>query len=367
MDRRQLLKRGTLAAAAFAFSRDLFASEVEKNLLHSVPLSDIIKLSSNENPHGPSPTARKAMMEMVNQSNRYPWEITTELREKIASVYQLTKEHITVGAGSSELLGVVSLMAALQKGNAIAPDPTFRLWMPAAKTVGLPVKLVPVTANKETDLQQMKDAMDKNTKMVYLCNPGNPTGAIIPANDLEIFIKEITPTCILLLDEAYTEFSNEPTMARWVNEYPNLIIAKTFSKVYGMAGARAGFAIAHPATIKKMNELQPWANAGISTVTLAGAIASLSDQDFVHFCRKENEKAKTVFCTALENTGMKYIRSHTSFVYFDTAHFKKDVKDLLEANKIIGCRTFENGTSWRRLSIGTVDEMKKVALALTSA
>ncbi len=367
MDRRQLLKRGTLAAAAFAFSRDLFASEVEKNLLHSVPLSDIIKLSSNENPHGPSPKARKAMMEMVNSSNRYPWEITTELREKIASVYQLTKEHITVGAGSSELLGVVSLMAALQNGNAIAPDPTFRLWMPAAKTVGLPVKLVPVTANKETDLQRMKDTMDENTKMVYLCNPGNPTGAIIPANDLEIFIKEIAPKCILLLDEAYTEFSDEPTMANWVNEYPNLIIAKTFSKVYGMAGARAGFAIAHPATIKKMNELQPWANAGISTVTLAGALASLDDQDFVQFCRKENEKAKTVFCTALDKTGMKYVRSHTSFVYFDTTNFKKDVKDVLEANKIIGCRTFENGTSWRRLSIGTQDEMKKVAIALNSA
>lgn len=366
MDRRQLLKQGALAAAAFAFNRDLFASEGERNFLDPSTFADIIKLSSNENPHGPSPKARKLMMEMVNKSNRYPWETTTALREKIASIYSLTKEHLTVGAGSSELLGVVSLLAALQKGNAVAPDPTFRLWMPAAKTVGLPVKLVPVTKSKDTDLQRMKDAMDENTKMVYLCNPGNPTGAIIPANELETFIKDIAPKCILLLDEAYTEFSNEPTMAKWVNDYPNLIIAKTFSKIYGMAGARAGFVIAHPETIKRMNQVQPWANAGISTVTLGGALASLDDQDFVQFCKKENGKAKSIFCAALDKAGMPYVQSHTSFVYFDTANFKKDVKDLLEANKIIGCRTFETGSSWRRLSIGTQDEMKKVAMALNT-
>lgn len=364
MDRRQLLKQGTFAIAGFALSRDLFARAAENSPFLSAPFSDIIKLSSNENPHGPSPMARKAMMDMVNKSNRYPWEITTELREKLAGVYQLTKDHITVGAGSSELLGVVSLLAALQKGNAIAPDPTFRLWMPAAKNAGLPVKLVPLTTKKETDLQRMKDAMDANTKMVYLCNPGNPTSNIIPANELELFIKEVAPKCIVLLDEAYTEFSNEPSMAKWVNDYPNLIVAKTFSKIYGMAGARAGFAIAHPDTIKKMNDLQPWPNAGISAVTLAGAIASLDDKDFVRHCKTENEKAKAIFYAALDKAGMHYIQSHTSFVYFDTAPFGKNVKDLLDKNNIIGCRTFEEGTAWRRLSIGTVEEMKKVASVL---
>ena len=94
--------------------------------------------------------------------------------------------------------------------------------------------------------------MDGNTKMVYLCNPANPTGTIIPAGELETFIKEIAPKCIILLDEAYTEFSEEPSMAKWVNDYPNLVVAKTFSKIYGMAGARVGFALAHPQTIKQI-------------------------------------------------------------------------------------------------------------------
>ena len=148
MHRRQLLKQSALAIAAFTVSRDLFSRETER-IITTPGFTDFIKLSSNENPHGPSPCAKKAMMDAVNGSNRYPWEVTTQLREKIGFMYNLShREHVAIGAGSSELLGVVSVMAALQKGNAVAPDPTFRLWMPAAKKTGLPIKLVPLTAGK---------------------------------------------------------------------------------------------------------------------------------------------------------------------------------------------------------------------------
>lgn len=364
MHRRQLLRQSALAVAAFTFSRDLFSREAEK-IIASNGFTGFIKLSSNENPHGPSPMGRLAMTTAVNSSNRYPWEVTTQLREKIASLYGLTKEHVTIGAGSSELLGVTSLWAALQKGNAVAPDPTFRLWMPAARKVGLPVKLVPLASGKITDLQRLKDTIDANTKMVYICNPANPTGTVVPAAELESFIKDVAPRCIILLDEAYTEFSEEPSMAKWVNDYPNLVIAKTFSKIYGMAGARVGFVLAHPKTVKQLNDLQPWANAGASAVSLAGAIASLDDKEFTSFCKKENQKARSIFYSALEKAGMPYIKSHTSFVYFDSAPYGKDVQDLLESKQIIGARTFEEGTKWLRLSIGTVDEMKQVANALT--
>jgi len=360
MQRRELLKQTTLAIAAFTFSRDLFSREVEKKIINS-GFADFIKLSSNENPHGPSPMAKKAMMEAVNSSNRYPWEVTSRLREKIGATYNLSKDHVAIGAGSSELLGVVSVMAALQKGSAVAPDPTFRLWMPAAKKTGLAIKLVPLTPGKETDLQRIKDMIDADTKMVYLCNPANPTGTIIPANELETFIKDIAPKCIILLDEAYTEFSDEPSMAKFVNDYPNLVVAKTFSKIYGMAGARVGFALAHPQTIQKLNDLQPWANAGASAVALAGAVASLGDKEFVSYCKKENQASKSIFYAALDKTGMRYIPSHTSFVYFDSSAYGKDVGAVLESKQIVGARTFEQGSKWLRLSIGTREEMQKVA------
>jgi histidinol-phosphate aminotransferase len=365
MDRRQLLKQSAFAVAAFAFSRDAFSREAER-IISVNGFAGFIKLSSNENPHGPSPMGRKAMTAAVNGSNRYQWEITTRLREKIASLYGLTKEHVVIGAGSSELLGITSLYAALQKGNAVAPDPIFRLWMPAARKVGLPIKLVPLTSGKVTDLQRIKDTIDVSTKMVYICNPANPTGTVIPAAQLESFIKDVAPKCIILLDEAYTEFSEEPSMAKWVNDYPNLVVAKTFSKIYGMAGARVGFALAHPQTIKQLNDLQAWANAGASAVSLAGALASLDDKEFTSFCKKENQKARNIFYTSLDKAGMHYIPSHTSFVYFDSATYGKDVQKLLEEHQIIGARTFEEGSKWLRLSVGTVDEMQQVANVLSS-
>ncbi len=363
MQRRELLKQTALTVAAFALSRDLFAREIEKNL-SAYPAADIIRLGSNENPHGPSPLARKAMAAAVDGSNRYPWTVTTELREKIGHLYQLTKDHVVVGAGSSELLGLVATMAALQKGNAVTPDPTFRLWIPAARNTGLEIRSVPLTNTKITDLGRMKAAIDSNTRLIYICNPNNPTGTIIPATELSTFIREAPSSCTILLDEAYTEFSDEPSMASLVNDHPNLVVAKTFSKIYGMAGCRVGFALAHPQTIKKLNDLQPWANAGAGAVSLAGALASLDDTVFLSFCKQENAKARRIFYTALEKANIPYIPSHTSFVYFDTTKYPKDVKALLEARQIIGARTFEDGTKWLRLSIGTVEEMQQVAAAL---
>ena len=363
MHRRQLLKQTALAVTAFTFSRDLFSREADRIIATRGP-GNFIKLSSNENPHGPSPLARKAMMDAVNRSNRYPSEAMTQLRQKIGALYNLSAENVALGAGSSELLGVASVMAALRKGNAVAPDPTFRLWMPAARKVGLPIKLVPLSSARATDLQRMKDTMDQDTKMVYLCNPANPTSTIIPATELEGFIKDVAPGCVILLDEAYTEFCDEPSMARMVNDYPNLIIAKTFSKIYGMAGARVGFALAHRQTILQLNELQPWANAGASAVSLAGALASLDDKEFVGYCKKENQKARSVFYAALENAGMPYLKSHTNFVYFDSTPFQKDVRKVLESQQIVGARTFEEGSKWLRLSVGTEAEMQRVAEAL---
>ncbi len=363
MHRRQLLKQTALAVAAFTVSRDLFSREADRTIKIR-GWANFIKLSSNENPYGPSPMARKAMTEAVNGSNRYPWETTTQLRQRIGAMYNLSMDNITMGAGSSELLGVASLMAALKKGNGVAPDPTFRLWMPAAKKTGLPIKLVPLTSARTTDMQRIKDSMDGNTKMVYLCNPANPTSNVIPAGDLETFIKEIAPKCMILLDEAYTEFSEEPSMAKWVNDYPNLIVAKTFSKIYGMAGARVGFALAHPQTIVQLNDLQPWANAGASAVSLAGALASLQDQEFVSYCKKENQKCRSIFYAALDKVGMPYLKSNTNFVYFDSTPYPKDVRKLLESQQIVGARTFEEGSKWLRLSIGTAAEMEKVAEVL---
>ena len=362
MNRRNLLKYTSLGIAAFGWSRDMFAAEV---LNPANPAAEVIKLSSNENPYGPSPKARKAMAEAIQTSNRYQWDQSMLLRKELANVTGHSEQNIILGAGSSDLLGVICVLASEKTGNVVAPYPTFRLWMDAAATLGLVTKSIPVDARKDTDLQRMKEAIDGQTRLVYLCNPNNPPGIPIPENDLRTFIKEVPPHIWILLDEAYTEFEDTPGMAGLVNDFPNLIIAKTFSKIYGMAGCRVGYALAREETIKKLAALQPWANAASGAVSVAGALASLKDAEFIRFVRNENARCRKIFCETLEKHGLPYLPSATSFVYFDVAKYPKDFARHLQAHQVVGARTFEEGTSWRRLSIGTEVEMRRVEEVLS--
>lgn len=366
MNRRDLIKNAALAMGAFSTAplslaaRELYS---DSTMLHQLP-GATIKLSSNENPHGPSPMAKKAMYDAIAGSNRYQWELNGTLRQRIGQLSGHTKDQIILGAGSSELLGLITLWAAQQKGNIVASDPTFQLWMPAARKLGLPVNLVPVTNKKENDLSALMAAITAETRMVYLCNPNNPTGTVSSATELEAFIKKIPSNCILLLDEAYTDYYDSPSMLHLVNEFPNLIIAKTFSKVYGMAGARLGYAVSAASNIQQLMQLQAWANAGPSYVSMQGGMAALQDKEFVAFCKSANIKAKDIFYRGLEKLNVPYIRSYTSFVYFDAAAIQKDVPATLQAAGIVGARSFEKNSTWLRLSIGTEDEMKQVVTAL---
>lgn len=369
MNRRQLIKQSALAAGAFVAARELFASAIIPTN-QAIDLQQFaagtIKLSSNENPHGPSALAKKAMYEAIDGSNRYQWDANAVLREQIAKLTGHSKDHIILGAGSSELLGLVTLFAAQQKGFVVATEPTFKLWMPAARKMGLPIQLIQATKAKENDLPAIRAAINAQTRLVYLCNPNNPTGTVSPKEDLEKFIQSIPSTCVILLDEAYTDYYDSPSMAHLINDFPNLVIAKTFSKVYGMAGARLGYVIAQPAVIQQLMQLQAWANAGPSYVSMQGGLAALTDHAFVSFCKAENRKAKEIFYNGLQQLGIPYITSYTSFVYFDTANYKKDVVATLQAANIVGARSFEDKSTWLRLSIGTVAEMEKVVVALKS-
>jgi len=369
MNRRQLIKQSALAVGAFAAARETFAREIFPTYNDPIFRDNAagpIKLSANENPHGPSPLAKKAMYDAIDASNRYQWDINVTLREQIGKLTDHTKDHIILGAGSSELLGLVTLFASQKKGSAVAAEPTFKLWMPATRKMGLPIQLVPTTTAKENDLPAMFAAIKPETRLVYLCNPNNPTGTVSPEAELENFIKKVPGDCIILLDEAYTDYYNSPSMAHMVNDFPNLVIAKTFSKVYGMAGARLGYVIAQPNMVQQLMQLQAWANAGPSYVSMQGGLAVMQDAQFIALCKSENIKAKEVFYKGLQQLGIPYIKSYTSFVYFNAAAYKKDFAATLQAANIIGARSFEEKSTWLRLSIGTVAEMEKVVLALNS-
>lgn len=354
--RRAWLKQSSLALAGLPFAHQLFADD---RTGFRPPVPGMIRLNANENPYGPSPMARKAMADAVLLSNRYPWDLTTQLREKIAQRYGLTKEHVLMGAGSSEILGLVSALASLNKGNAVTAHPTFSIWMRAAEKMGMEIIKVPLTPDKKHNLAAMLAATNSNTRMVYVCNPNNPTGTVVASDPLKNFVEEASRRALVLLDEAYTEYSDEPSLASMVATNKNLVIAKTFSKIYGLAGARIGYALAHPDLIKLLSELQPWANAGPGAVSLAGALASLDDAAFVSSTKTSNKAAREFTSKALKAANIEVVPSHTSFLYCSVRSYAGDFPALLTANQIMGGRVVEESGKWTRISIGMMEEMQQ--------
>ncbi|ANE50299.1 pyridoxal phosphate-dependent aminotransferase [Flavisolibacter tropicus] len=359
--RRSLLKLTSLLAIGSALTKaDVYASDFTNQRFAEGP----IRLTSNENPYGPSPMARRAMADAITQSNRYPWDVTTKLLEKLGTLYGLTSEHVLLGAGSSEILGLSTLLAALNKGNAITAAPTFSIWAPVAEKMGLTVTKVPLLEEKMNDLSAMVSQLNENTRLFYICNPNNPSGTILPTAAVRDAAEEASKKSLVLIDEAYLDYTNEPSLVNMVSTNKNIIIAKTFSKIYGLAGARIGYAIAHPDTINKLAALQPWANAGVSAVSLAAALASLDDKSFVASSKEKNTEARMYTQKELESLGIKVIPSHTNFIYYSLANYKGNWQEALRAKNILSAGTYEQQGQWTRTTVGTLKEMQQFISAV---
>jgi histidinol-phosphate aminotransferase len=364
-NRRLWLKQIGLSAAGVGLAnfKSLASSTQE---LFKTPSEDLpIKLSSNENPYGPSPLARAAMVESINISNRYNWQLTAELIETIAKKNDVTADNILMGAGSTEILDLVARFAALKKGSFIIADPSYGYWTDTALKLGLKKIIVPLTIDKKLNLDAMLKAIKPDTKLIYVCNPNNPTSTICDRNKLINFINEATKNTMVLVDEAYIEFTDQQSLSTLAIENKNLIIAKTFSKIYGLAGARIGYGIANAKTIEQLSELQSWVNGSISVASTAAALASLKDEKFVADTYISNEKARKYTIEELEKLQLVCIPSNSNFIYFSLANYKKDFFQQLKNSNIIGTKIYEEQGKWTRITIGTMQEMQKFIVAIT--
>jgi histidinol-phosphate aminotransferase len=360
-DRRKWLKQTGLLFLGIGIARlESIASPMPKA---GYLIPDInggpIRLSSNENPYGPSPMARTAMAGSIPLGNRYQWQMIRDLISAVAVKNKLTDDNVLVGAGSTQIIDTAIQFAAVQKENFIVAEPTFSRWADAAGNSGLHKISVPLTTDKRHDLPAMLQAIKADTRMIYICNPNNPTGTICKYDELLSFIKEATKRTLVLIDEAYLDYTTETSLSSLVTENENLIVVKTFSKIYGLAGARIGYALAHTKTIEKMGGLQSGANIAISVVSLAGALASLKDNDFVKESYAKNEKARTFTIEQLERLNISCISSHTNFIYFSLLNYKKDFFAQLKVNNIEGTGLFEENGKWSRITIGTMQEMEQ--------
>lgn len=362
--RRNWIKQTSLGIVSLGIiPLENFAIPKTENLFYETN-SDTICLRSNENPYGPSLLARNAMTKMINTSNRYNWDLSEELISDIAKKNNLVSENILLGAGSSEILNLVAIQCALLKGSFVLAETTFDYWTATAEKLGLKKIMVPLTADKKHDLSAILKAIEPDTKMIYICNPNNPTGTICERDALVNFINEATKTTTVLVDEAYLDFTNQESLANLVINNRNLIIVKTFSKIYGLAGARIGYTIAHTETIKQISQLQFWTNSSISSISLSGAIASLKDDQFINETHLLNEKAKKYTIEELKKIKIHCIPSHTNFIYFSLSDYGKDFFEQLKSNNILGTKIYEENGKWSRITIGTMQEMKQFIKAL---
>lgn len=361
--RRDLLKKGALASAAITFSgTQLLANtpgESAKFQRKSIGTNGSVKLNSNENPYGPSDKSRQAVIDAISDGNRYPRGYVTQLKKMIADQEGLSSEHIMITAGSSELLGLAGLMFGLKGGNLISSQPTFDFLLRYSERVKAEWIKVPLDENHGYNLEGIKKKINNQTQMIFVCNPNNPTGIEIPNDEVKSFCQEISPRVPVYLDEAYIELSSKGisgSMSSMVADNRNLIVARTFSKIYGLAGLRIGYAIAHPDTIKQMEYYHTGTMITPCVTSLAAAMAALEDKEFFERCRVLNNQGKEKVYASFKEWGIEYLPSSTNFIFFKTDKFSVDIRKELERRNVY-IRDYGHVPGWARVSIGTLDEM----------
>ncbi len=359
-NRRSWLQQSLVALAGLTITADVIGSPN-----HSFKSSSgTILLNSNENPYGPSPMARKAIMDRYPESNRYPDDYIPLLRKKIAAHWGVAAENILLGAGSSEIIGLVCMHVSRKKNKVITAEPGYKVWNGQAAAFGLEMVRKPLTAERKIDLGSMLSAIDSETAMIYICNPNNPTGTFVDVDPLKNFVMEASKKTVVLIDEAYTEYAGLESLASLAVTNPNIVVAKTFSKIYGLAGARVGYAIAHPGTIQQLAGYQPWANVSVSVVSAAAAMASLDDEKFVTSTLAKTVEARKMCMETFTKLSLEFIPSNTNFMLFNIDPIKKDLIKEMEANNIfVQNRNHFNG-KWCRVTMGTIEEMQSFCKVL---
>ena len=361
---------GVSAAYAAVRRPEVRAARRMPGVRPSVPAS-VVRLSSNENPYGPSQAALKAMTDGFSLAWRYPDEHADVLVDELARMNNVLNEQILLGDGSGEILKVAAAAFTNKDKKLVIANPTFEAIGRHASVARAEVVKIDLTSNYSHDLAKTLSAANdpSNTAgLVYICNPNNPTASITPKNDLAEFLAKVSPATIVLVDEAYhhyVETSDYESVIPLVKQYPNLIVARTFSKVYGMAGLRCGYCVTQRANIERMRTHQTWDSVNI--MALVAALASLKDPDQVPRGRKLNSEVKKSVCAELDALGYHYIPSHANFMMID---LRRDVWPVISALRSRGVevgRLFPALPNHMRVTIGTAPEMKTFLAAFKEA
>jgi len=330
----------------------------QASLPSDVP-TDAIQLNSNENPLGPSTRALAAAREAQDAFSRYPDATERRLVDALAALHRVAPGQILLGCGSGEVLRVAA-NAFLEPGRRlIACEPTYEAVLNYARVTQAEAVRVPQTADFRHDLPPMLKACDATTGLVYVCNPNNPTGTLLRGDELAAFLERVPKTARVLVDEAYHHFVVDPghvSASEWLARFPNLVVSRTFSKIYGMAGLRLGYAVGSEENVASMRGRATRFNA--NAAALAAAAASLEDADHVARHSMLNRDTREWVRLELEEHGRRVTSSHANFFMVEIGADVQPVIDAFRKRNILVGRRFAAMPDWLRVSVGTRKEME---------
>lgn len=324
------------------------------------------RLLANENPFGPSPGVQKAIAESISMGNRYGHADAAYLIDMLAEKEGVKPANIMLGPGSTDMLEKTAIVLCQHGGNVVSADPSYMSLVNTARAMGGDWKAVPLKSDYSHDLKGMEQAIDSDTKLLYVCNPNNPMGAITDPTELKAFCKSASKKRPIFVDEAYLEFMEKPedhTMVGLVAEGHDVMVARTFSKIHGMAGLRVGYLVATEERIKSITSMVR-GTMGLCVTSLKGAIASIKDEKFLASCRKWNAESKAYTLDQVTSMGFDPIPSYTSFMIFPIQQEGKTFAGKM-MEEGVGIRVYSIADQpWCRVSMGTMDEMKMFTTAL---
>jgi histidinol-phosphate aminotransferase len=324
-----------------------------------------IHLNFNENPYGPTPKALEALSSCGHAAARYPDGAYEEVRDALAAMHGVKRENIVLGCGSTEILRAADMAFLAPGQSVVAAEPTFEAVLNVARVArAVPVK-IPLTADHRHDLPAMAAACTSKTGLVYVCNPNNPTGTIVTREELADFVPRVPSTALILVDEAYFHFAENPQYASvidWIGKHSNLLVARTFSKIYGMAGMRLGYAVGSKETIAAMKP-QILADNGNAAV-LPAALASLADTEHVANCRARMNATRRWLAGELAKDGRSFIPSEANFMMIEMGTDVQPIIERFAARNILVGRRFPSMKNFLRVTIGTQPEMEAFVATL---
>ncbi|MDX1396402.1 MAG: histidinol-phosphate transaminase [Gemmatimonadota bacterium] len=327
----------------------------------------VVKLNSNENPLGVAPSAREAVVGGLDEANRYPGATGEQVFAALSEHLGVPADHIFLGAGSTEILRVSVQAWAGPGARLIYAQPTFEDVPGYAKPFPFEHVTVPLTSGYEHDLPRMREEAEKASgpTIVYVCNPNNPTGGITPTAPIEAWMREAGEQTLFLIDEAYFELVDDAryrTAIPFVSDMPNVIVVRTFSKIFAMAGMRLGYGVAHPATVRRIAPFTTRNNPN----HLAGvaAVASLADPELIGRSIAVNDEARTLVTDCLDDLGIEHLPSQTNFIMHRIRGELLTYNNrMMDAGFAVG-RPFPPMLDWSRLSMGMPDDMARFAETL---